>query len=476
MSLFPDSWTIRSVSEALSAGKISSKELTDEYLARAQSKNDDLNAYLTITSDEARAAAMASDERRSRGESLSVLDGVPIAIKDNILTKGIRTTGGSAILSNYVAPYDATVIARLREAGAVMIGKTNLDEFAMGGSTEHSAYGPTKHPTDPTRVPGGSSGGSAAAVAADLCVAALGSDTGGSIRQPASFCGIVGFKPTYGRVSRYGAIAMASSFDQIGPMTKTVEDTARLFEIIQGHDAHDQTTRSTQPLTFDPDQGLDPIKIGLPKQAWSVDGIHPGVRTALEEAMKRYERLGVEFVEVDIPYVDEALAVYYVLMPCEVSANMARFDGIRYGNRAPSERLLDVYLDSRTKGLGEEVRRRILIGAYALSKGYYDAYYVKARQVQSEIRRAYAEAFKHVDLLLTPTTPSTAFKLGEKLADPLAMYLEDVFTVSSNVAGLPALSLPCGESEGLPVGMQLIGPEMGDDLVLTAAHAFERLS
>lgn len=476
MSLFPDSWTIRSVSEALSARKISSKELTDEYLARAQSKNDDLNAYLTITSDEARAAAMASDERRSRGESLSALDGVPIAIKDNILTKGIRTTGGSAILSNYVAPYDATVIARLREAGAVLIGKTNLDEFAMGGSTEYSAYGPTKHPTDSTRVPGGSSGGSAAAVAADLCVAALGSDTGGSIRQPASFCGIVGFKPTYGRVSRYGAIAMASSFDQIGPMTKTVEDTTRLFEIIQGHDAHDQTTRSTQPLTFDPDQGLDPIKIGLPKQAWSVDGIHPGVRSALEEAMKRYERLGVEFVEVDIPYVDEALAVYYVLMPCEVSANMARFDGIRYGNRAPSERLLDVYLDSRTKGLGEEVRRRILIGAYALSKGYYDAYYVKARQVQSEIRRAYAEAFKHVDLLLTPTTPSTAFKLGEKLADPLAMYLEDVFTVSSNVAGLPALSLPCGESEGLPVGMQLIGPEMGDDLVLTAAHAFERLS
>jgi aspartyl-tRNA(Asn)/glutamyl-tRNA(Gln) amidotransferase subunit A len=476
MPLSQNSWTIKTAAEALSKNEFSSKELTEDYLERAQSKNDELNAYLTFTIDDARAAAAASDERRTRGESLSALDGIPVAVKDNLLTKGTRTTGGSNILSKYIAPYDATVIARLREAGAVIIGKTNLDEFAMGGSTEHSAYGPTKNPYDLTRVPGGSSGGSAAAVAADLCVGSLGSDTGGSIRQPAAFCGIVGFKPTYGRVSRYGAIAMASSLDQVGPMTKTAEDAALMLDIIQGHDVHDQTTRATAPLTFDRDQGLDPIKIGLPKQAWSVGGIQPGVRAALEEGMKRYERLGVEFVEVDVPYVNEALAVYYVLMPCEVSANMARFDGIRYGNRASSDRLLDVYLDSRTTGLGEEVRRRILIGAYALSKGYYDAYYVKARQVQAEIRRAYAKAFTQVDLLLTPTTPSTAFKLGEKLSDPLAMYLEDIFTVSINVAGLPAISIPCGLSEGLPVGMQLIGPQMGDDLVLTAAHAFEQLA
>lgn len=476
MSLPHLNWTIKTAADALEKKQFSSKDLVEEYLTNAQAKNDDLNAYLTFMIDEARAAALASDARRIRGESLSVLDGVPVSVKDNLLTRGTRTTGGSNLLSKYIAPYDATVITRLREAGAVIIGKTNLDEFAMGGSTEHSAYGPTKNPLDLTRVPGGSSGGSAAAVAADICVASLGSDTGGSIRQPASFCGIVGFKPTYGRVSRYGAISMASSLDQIGPMTKTVEDAARLFEIIQGQDKHDQTTRPTQALMFDPDEGLEPIKIGLPKQAWTVGGIQPGVKAALEAAMKRFATRGVEFVEVDVPYINEALAVYYVLMPCEVSSNMARFDGVRYGNRAPSDRLLDLYLDSRNKGLGEEVRRRILVGTYALSKGYYDAYYVKARQVQAEIRRAYAAAFKQVDLLMTPTAPSTAFKIGEKVSDPMAMYLEDVFTVSVNVAGLPAISIPCGESEGLPVGMQLIGPEMGDDLVLTAAHAFEQLT
>lgn len=475
MSLPHLEWTIKTAADALAKKDVSSRELVEDYLERAQRKNDDLNAYLTFMISEARAAADASDERRARGVLCGPLDGVPIAVKDNLLTKGTRTTGGSNILSSYIAPYDATVISRLREAGAVIIGKTNLDEFAMGGSTEHSAYGPTKNPLDQTRVPGGSSGGSAAAVAADICIGALGSDTGGSIRQPAAFCGIVGFKPTYGRVSRYGAIAMASSLDQIGPMTKTVEDAALMLDVIQGHDLHDQTTRPTQPLAFDPAEGLEPIKIGLPKQAWTVGGIQPGVRAALEQGMKRFAKLGVEFVEVDVPYVDEALAVYYIIMPCEVSSNMGRFDGIRYGNRAQADRLLDVYLDSRTKGLGEEVRRRILVGTYALSKGYYDAYYVKARQVQTEIRKAYAKAFEQVDLLMTPTAPSTAFKMGEKVSDPLAMYLEDVFTVSINVAGLPAISIPCGESDHLPVGMQLIGPQMGDDLVLAAAHAFERL-
>ena len=468
--------TIKTAAAALAENECSSEELTNAYIERAQAKNEDLNAYLTFMTEEAAVAAKASDERRARGERLSILDGIPVAVKDNLLTKGTRTTGGSAILSKYIAPYDATVITKLCEAGAVIIGKTNLDEFGMGGSTENSAYGPTKNPLDWERVAGGSSGGSGAAVAADLCIVSLGTDTGGSVRLPASFCGIVGFKPTYGRVSRYGAIAMASSLDQVGPMTKTVEDAALMLEIIQGQDRHDQTTRPTQPLTFDPAEGLDTIKIGLPKQAWKLGGIEPGVKAALESAMKRYEARGVEFVEVDIPYMDEALSVYYILMPCEVSSNMGRFDGIRYGNRSQRDQLLDIYLDSRTKGLGDEVRRRILIGTYALSKGYYDAYYMKARQVQAEIRRAYAKAFEQVDLLLTPTSPSIAYKIGEKTADPLAMYLQDVFTVSVSVAGLPAISIPCGTSDGMPVGMQLTGPQMGDDLVLTAAYAFEQLS
>ena len=468
--------TIKTAAAAVAENECSSEELTNAYIERAQAKNEDLNAYLTFMTEEAAVAAKASDERRARGERLSILDGIPVAVKDNLLTKGTRTTGGSAILSKYIAPYDATVITKLCEAGAVIIGKTNLDEFGMGGSTENSAYGPTKNPLDWERVAGGSSGGSGAAVAADLCIGSLGTDTGGSVRLPASFCGIVGFKPTYGRVSRYGAIAMASSLDQVGPMTKTVEDAALMLEIIQGQDRHDQTTRPTQPLTFDPAEGLDTIKIGLPKQAWKLGGIEPGVKAALESAMKRYEARGVEFVEVDIPYMDEALSVYYILMPCEVSSNMGRFDGIRYGNRSQRDQLLDIYLDSRTKGLGDEVRRRILIGTYALSKGYYDAYYMKARQVQAEIRRAYAKAFEQVDLLLTPTSPSIAYKIGEKTADPLAMYLQDVFTVSVSVAGLPAISIPCGTSDGMPVGMQLTGPQMGDDLVLTAAYAFEQLS
>ena len=468
--------TIKTAAAALAENECSSEELTNAYIERAQAKNEDLNAYLTFMTEEAAVAAKASDERRARGERLSILDGIPVAVKDNLLTKGTRTTGGSAILSKYIAPYDATVITKLCEAGAVIIGKTNLDEFGMGGSTENSAYGPTKNPLDWERVAGGSSGGSGAAVAADLCIGSLGTDTGGSVRLPASFCGIVGLKPTYGRVSRYGAIAMASSLDQVGPMTKTVEDAALMLEIIQGQDRHDQTTRPTQPLTFDPAEGLDTIKIGLPKQAWKLGGIEPGVKAALESAMKRYEARGVEFVEVDIPYMDEALSVYYILMPCEVSSNMGRFDGIRYGNRSQRDQLLDIYLDSRTKGLGDEVRRRILIGTYALSKGYYDAYYMKARQVQAEIRRAYAKTFEQVDLLLTPTSPSIAYKIGEKTADPLAMYLQDVFTVSVSVAGLPAISIPCGTSDGMPVGMQLTGPQMGDDLVLTAAYAFEQLS
>jgi len=363
---------------------------------------------------------------------------------------------------------------RLDAAGMVMLGRANMDEFAMGSSTEHSAYGPTKNPRDPERVPGGSSGGSAAAVAGDLCVAALGSDTGGSIRQPAAFCGIVGMKPTYGRVSRSGVMAMASSLDQIGPMTKTAEDAAILLQAIEGQDPLDQTTAATQAyslqLTADSIKGL---KIGLPRQAWG-EGMTAGVREHAEEATRKLRALGASVIDVDLPYADEALAVYYVLMPCEVSANLARFDGMRYGMREAAENLFATYAESRGRGLGEEVRRRVMLGTYALSKGYYDAYYRQARKVQTLIRRAYDEAFKQVDLLVTPTAPSTAFKIGEKTSDPLAMYLEDVFTVGVNVAGLPAVSIPCGLHEGLPVGLQLIGPRFEDGRVLSVAHAFEK--
>lgn len=467
--------TIVSAHEALAKKAFSSEELTQAYLQQAQGLNVALNAYLTLDEEGALASARASDARRASGKDLGPLDGVPLAIKDNILIQGVRATGGSKILDNYIAPYDATVIRQLKEAGAVFLGKTNLDEFAMGSSTEHSAFGPTKHPGDIERVPGGSSGGSAAAVAGDMCIAALGSDTGGSIRQPAAFCGIVGHKPTYGSVSRYGVMAMASSLDQVGPMTKTVEDASLLFNVLRGQDAHDQTTVPTVAHNLEKRRDLKGIRVGLPRQAWG-QGIDDGVRTHTNEAVEVLRRLGAEVKEVDLPYADEALAVYYILMPCEVSANLSRFDGIRYGQRAQAENLLETYAQSRGEGLGNEARRRIMLGAYALSKGYYDAYYRQARKVQTLIRRAYTAAFQDVDILVTPTTPSTAFKLGEKVSDPLSMYLEDVFTVGVNVAGLPAVSLPCGMHEGLPVGIQFIGNHFADANLLSIAYAFEQTS
>ncbi len=464
--------TIRSAAAALTAETITSEALTKAYLQQIQGMNNALNAYITVSDQEALTEAHASDERRAQGRSRGLLDGIPLAIKDNILIKGVRATGGSAILAEYVAPTDATVIERLRSAGAVFIGKTNLDEFAMGGSTEHSAFGSTKHPRDLERVPGGSSGGSACAVAADLCVAALGSDTGGSIRQPAAFCGIIGFKPSYGRVSRSGVMAMVSSFDQVGPMTKTVDDARILFEAIQGVDPRDQTTVAF-PATSRR-HTLKGLRIGLPRQAWG-QGMTDEVRSSLEETIEILHAAGAETIEVDLPYSDEALAVYYILMPCEVSANMSRYDGIRYGHRVAAETLLETYQRSRHQGLGAEVRRRILLGTFALSKGYVDAYYHQARKVQTLIRGAYARAFDGVDVLLTPTTPSTAFRRGEKTADPLTMYLEDVFTVGVNVAGIPAISLPCGDKNGLPVGMQLIGAHGADDALLLLAEEIEVL-
>jgi aspartyl-tRNA(Asn)/glutamyl-tRNA(Gln) amidotransferase subunit A len=466
--------TIAQASVGLASGEFSSVDLTKAYFGQIKGLDKALHAYLELLETDALEQAAASDARRAKKKDFGPLDGIPLAIKDNILIKGHRATAGSRILENYVAAYDATVIKKLREAGAVFLGKTNMDEFAMGSSTERSAFGPTKNPHGVELVPGGSSGGSAAAVAADMCVAALGSDTGGSIRQPAAFCGIVGFKPSYGRVSRQGLIAMASSLDQIGPMTKTVEDAAMLARVIAGQDHQDQTTVAAKDLAPELPTSLKGVKVGVPRQAWQGEGMTPGVRAQTEYALGVMKSLGAKLVEIDLPFIDEALAVYYVLMPCEVSANLSRFDGMRYGKREAAGNLLDTYLYSRGRGIGEEARRRVMLGTYALSKGYYDAYYRQARRVQTLIRRAYREAFKQVDVIAMPTAPSVAFGIGEKMDDPLAMYLEDVFTVGANVAGLPAISIPCGQDEGLPVGFQLLGARFEDAVVLDAAHALEQ--
>lgn len=467
--------TIRSAAEGLASKAFSSTELTKAYLAQIRGLDLGIHAYLDVFEGTALDQAHASDERRASGKAHGALDGIPLAIKDNILIQDQRATAGSQILANYRAAYDATVITKLRDQGAVFLGKTNMDEFAMGSSTERSAFGPTKNPRDLERVPGGSSGGSAAAVAADMAIASLGSDTGGSIRQPASFCGIVGFKPSYGAVSRSGLMAMASSLDQIGPMTKNVEDAAVLFEAIRGRDALDQTTVDFGEMSYATKSDLKGVRIGVPRQAWG-DGMTIGVREQAQAALETMKRASAELIEIDLPYMDEALAVYYVLMPCEVSANLSRFDGMRYGQRETRPTLVETYMQSRGEGLGEEVRRRIMLGAYALSKGYYDAYYRQARKVQTLIKRAYRAAFESVDTIVTPTAPSTAFKLGEKLSDPLAMYLEDVYTVGVNVAGLPAISVPCGTHEGLPVGIQFIGNSGGDGALLSVARAFEHVS
>ena len=470
-------WTIADLARALEAGEMSSFDVTTEYLQKINAENPHLNAFITVMEEEAQAAARKSDMRREQGATVGALDGIPLAIKDNICLQYVRTTAGSNILSNYRPPYTATVLERLQNAGMVMVGKTNMDEFAMGSSTENSAFGPTKNPVDDTRVPGGSSGGSAAAVAADLAPAALGSDTGGSVRQPAAFSGIVGFKPTYGTVSRYGLMAMASSFDQIGPMTKTVEDAAILFEAMSGPDPKDQTTSARVIGKFSKNASLKGVRIGLPKQAWQTPGLDPAVRFTTEKAVEAMRALGAEVREVDLPYADEALAAYYVLVPAEISANLSRLDGMRFGDRKTAEALFETYEKSRGEGLGDEVRRRTLLGTYVLSRGYVDAYYRKARRVRQLIANAYDTLFNEVDLLVTPTTPTVAFKLGEKVNDPLAMYLEDVFTVGINVAGVPAISIPCGTDEltKMPVGIQLIGRRFNDARLLSWAHAYERV-
>ncbi|MFH2136557.1 MAG: Asp-tRNA(Asn)/Glu-tRNA(Gln) amidotransferase subunit GatA, partial [Patescibacteria group bacterium] len=407
--------------------------------------------------------AKAVDKKIAAGAEIGILEGVPMAIKDNILVKDIRCTSGSKILENYIATYDATVVEKLRIAGAVILGKTNLDEFAMGASTETSYFGPTKNPADTKRVPGGSSGGSAAAVAANMCIYALGSDTGGSVRQPASFCGVVGMKPTYGAVSRYGLMAMASSLDQIGPIAKTVEDAEIVFDVIRGKDEMDSTTVERVNKKENKQISIKGLKVGLPKE-YFIGGMDDEVEKCVLDVVEKFRKAGAEIIDVSLPHAEYTLATYYIIVPAEVSANMARYDGVRYGYKTKKAKtLLDTYLKTRAEGFGDEVKRRIMLGTYALSAGYYDAYYLQAQRMRTLIRQDFLKVFKEVDCLVMPTSPTTAFKIGERIDDPLTMYLSDVFTVSANVAGLPAISVPAGEANKLPVGVQIMAPWFGEE-------------
>lgn len=469
---------IKKLHQNLTSKKISAQELATDYLKRIKKEDKKINAYLSILEERALKQAKKIDAKITAGEKIGPLAGIPAAIKDNILIKGEKCTAGSKMLENYTASYDAAVIEKLEKAGAVFLGKTNLDEFAMGSSTENSAFGPTKNPRNPEYVPGGSSGGSAAATASDTCVFALGSDTGGSIRQPASFCGVLGLKPTYGAVSRHGLIAMASSLDQIGPFAKSAEDAAIVFSEICGRDKMDSTSNDYKfDLTKfeNAAKNIKDLKIGVPKE-YFIGGIDSRVESAIDDAIAKFEKMGARTLEISLPHTEQALACYYIIVPAEVSANMARYDGIKYGySEKGAKELWDVYFESRQKAIGPEVRRRIMLGTYVLSAGYYDAYYLKAQKVRTLIRRDFEEAFKKVDVILTPTSPTLPFKFGEKIADPMAMYLSDVFTVPINLAGVPALSFPCGEADGLPVGAQLIGKWFSEETILGAAMAFENI-
>ncbi len=467
--------SLAEVVAGLEKQEFGSRDVVDACLDVAKKNADRTHAYVQLFEHEARRAADEADARRRYSLKKSPLDGVPVAIKDNMLMVGSRTTAASAIIANYESPYDATVVRRLRDAGAIFLGKTNLDEFAMGSSTETSCHGPTKNPWDLSKIPGGSSGGSAVAVAEGSATVALGSDTGGSIRQPAAMCGVVGLKPTYGRVSRYGLMAMASSLDQIGPITRSVEDAAIMLAAIEGRDPMDSTSVDLQrgwSLPAEWPDSLKGLRVGLPKE-YFVSGMDPDVETAVRGAVATLERLGATVKEVSLPHAEHALAVYYVLMPSEVSANLARFDGIRYGVRKAGESLEETYRRSRGEGFGKEVRRRIMLGTYALSSGYYDAYYLKALKVRRLIADDFSQAFQEVDCIVTPTSPTVAWNIGEKADDPLSMYLADIYTVSVNVAGLPAISVPCGIAKGLPVGLQLIGRHFDEKTILTAAKAYE---
>jgi aspartyl-tRNA(Asn)/glutamyl-tRNA(Gln) amidotransferase subunit A len=474
MDLF--SLTIHEVGDLLAKKETTSKAVAESVLARVKAVDERVKAYLSVTADRALASAEAADKAGAAGNGSPVL-GVPIAIKDNMCTDGVRTTCASKILGNFVPPYNATVIERLLAGGYVMPGKTNMDEFAMGSSTENSGFFMTRNPWDLERIPGGSSGGSAAAVAAGECIAALGSDTGGSIRQPAACCGVVGLKPTYGRVSRYGLVAFASSLDQIGPITKDVTDSAILLNVIAGHDPKDSTSADIAVPDFRKSlvKDVQGMKVGIPKE-YFIDGMDPEVEKAVRDAVKTLEGLGAKVVDVTLPHTGYAVATYYILATSEASSNLARYDGVKYGFRAEGAKdLLDQYMKSRSQGFGPEVKRRIMLGTYALSAGYYDAYYKKGQQVRTLIKRDFDEAFKTVDVIATPTAPTAAFKIGEKSADPLQMYLSDIFTISVNLAGIPGMSLPCGFTKsGLPIGLQLLGKHFDEESIFRAAFAYEQ--
>ncbi|MGD2145945.1 MAG: Asp-tRNA(Asn)/Glu-tRNA(Gln) amidotransferase subunit GatA [Anaerolineae bacterium] len=467
--------TIHEARTRLASGEMTSVALTEAVLQRISEMDERVKAYLALTPERALAQARAADEARAAGRDGDLL-GIPVAIKDVLCTDGIATTAGSRMLEGFLPPYDATVVGRLKEAGAVILGKTNTDEFAMGSSTENSAYFTTRNPWDLSRVPGGSSGGSAAAVAADECVAALGTDTGGSVRQPAALCGVVGLKPTYGRVSRYGLIAFASSLDQVGVLTKDTQDAAMLLKAIAGHDPRDSTSVNlpvpdyTEALTGE----VRGMQIGVPGE-YFIEGLQIEVKDAVRAAVDTLAALGADVREVSLPHTEYALPVYYLIAPAEASANLARYDGVRYGLRADSESLLGMYSTTRGQGFGPEVKRRIMLGTYALSAGYYDAYYLRAQKARTLIKADFDAAFDEVDVILGPTSPTTAFPIGERVEDPLQMYLSDVFTLSMNLAGVCGVSLPCGfDGQGLPIGLQVTGPAFGEAQVLRVANAYEQ--
>ena len=470
------SLSLRQLSGCLRSGELTAVQAAEAYLASIRENDPSIRAYLSVLEEKAMGQAAETDRRRARGETLSPLAGVPVGIKDNICTKGVTTTCASRMLEQFIPPYNAHVIEKLEEAGAVTLGKLNMDEFAMGSSTENSFFQITHNPRDPSRVPGGSSGGSAAAVAAGEAAFALGSDTGGSIRQPAAFCGVVGMKPTYGTVSRYGLIAFASSLDQIGPLTRDVADSAMVMDCIAGHDSRDSTSIRMDKLPYASQLGQDirGIKIALPEEFFG-EGLSEDVRKGIQLAARRFQDLGAEIVRVSMPALTHALPAYYIISSAEASSNLARFDGIRYGYRSPDyEDITSLYKNSRSEGFGEEVKRRIMLGTFALSSGYYDAYYKKALQVRTLITRDYSRIFAACDCILSPVAPTTAYKIGEKTANPLEMYLGDIYTVPVNIAGLPGLSMPCAAaSDGMPVGMQLIGPAFSEPLLYRVGYAYE---
>lgn len=468
--------TISEASRRFESGDLDSVTLTTAVLERATMTEADLHCYLTLDREGALEAAEAADGRRRAGEPLSRLDGIPVALKDNMSTRGLETTAGSQLLSGYIPPYDAHIVERLRSQGAVILGKTNLDEFAMGSSTENSAYGPTRNPWNPDRVPGGSSGGSSATVAAGSALGAFGSDTGGSIRQPASLCGVVGVKPTYGRVSRYGLIAFASSLDQIGPIARSVEDAAILLEAVWGHDPRDATSYPGECPALVPalQRDVEGLRIGVVQQ-FSGDGYEPAVEAGVAAMLEALADQGAEIVDISIPTADVALSAYYLIAPAEASANLARFDGVRYGNRIDGETTEEMMARTRAAGFGPEPIRRILLGTYSLSAGYYDAFYGQAQRVRTRLISEFEAAYRDVDVLISPTSPTVAFELGAKTSDPLAMYLSDICTIPSNLTGHPAMSLPTGlDADGLPIGIQVMAPALGEETMFAVAAQIER--